>query len=67
MGNYTWMHGMGYYTTFVAFLLILDGLDESSERDEYDIVLIEYDLDIAAEMYLNRRYADTPVYSTITV
>lgn len=58
---------MDEYSTFVTFLLILGVLDNNPERDEYDIRLIEHDLDIAEEMYLNRRYEDVPVYSTITV
>lgn len=58
---------MEEYSTFVAFLLILFVLDNRGEEGEYDILLIEHDLDIADEMYHKLRYQDTPVYSTIVV
>lgn len=56
---------MGEYGTFVAYLLILDGLDKSAEQDEGDArddLLIGYDLDIAEEMYYKGRYQDVLVY-----
>jgi len=54
---------MERYSTFVAFLLILDALDKNPERDEYDIRLIEYDLDIAEDLYVTYRYQDEPVFT----
>lgn len=58
---------MREYTINTAWYLILDGLRKAPHRDEYDICLVEYELDIAEEMYYSARYQTTFVYPTITV
>lgn len=55
---------MEEYSTYVAFLLIMLNL---GEREEYDIWIIEYDLDIVEDLYYSNRFQPAPVYPTITV